>query len=484
VTANSLIGLPKVDKTQTSLFDDYQKIDELKNIRNDYFNATGIEREQLKTEFITQQKKLVDQLIKEHGYMGIAKAELTQQITDWEPFTHNPTSWFDTEWMFGIKDGFDIVISNPPYSELRDLSELDQEKYKHSLYHQFAKGGRLNLFQYFYPFAIDAVKNDGIVCLITQNSILAEDSALNNRKYILDKTQIIKFSSFPERDDTKKRVFEGVKMSVCVGLLKKIPDKRNYIFEIEVWYDKNMSNGHKLSLNTVDILRIFPQKLIFPLSTERSFSLLQKIMQENFDFRLCAKSGEIDMTKFSKKFNYEGEGTRVLTGAQVLKYRITNNPSQGKVCYLNKNQLEEVSSDKQNDILQERIIMQRITGVDSKIRLIMTLIPGSIFCANSTNYISGYNHNDLIYILGVLNSKLINFFYKQTSTNTNITTSEINNIPIPKTDVYKKNEIVKLVNKLLINNKDVQTEEQLNNLIYGIFRLNDDDIKIVEESIR
>jgi len=24
-------------------------------------------------------------------------------------------SWFDPEWMFGVEDGFDIVIGNPPY---------------------------------------------------------------------------------------------------------------------------------------------------------------------------------------------------------------------------------------------------------------------------------------------------------------------------------------------------------------------------------
>jgi len=75
--------------------------------------------------------------------------------------------------------------------------------------------------------------------------------------------------------------------------------------------------------------------------------------------------------------------------------------------------------------------MQRITGVDSRLRLIMTILPENSLCANSTNFIGGLSRNELRYCLAVLNSKLINFYFKLTSTNTNITTSEINAIPIP-----------------------------------------------------
>jgi adenine-specific DNA-methyltransferase len=131
VTANSLITLPKLnDYGQRDFFDDREKINELKYIRDQYFNASGIEREQLKTEFVSQQKKLVDQLIKEHGFMGATKAELTQKLTDWEPFSHKPTSWFEPEWMFGISEGFDIVIANPPYISfgLRGTQKMTTEE--------------------------------------------------------------------------------------------------------------------------------------------------------------------------------------------------------------------------------------------------------------------------------------------------------------------------------------------------------------------
>ena len=69
--------------------------------------------------------------------------------------------------------------------------------------------------------------------------------------------------------------------------------------------------------------------------------------------------------------------------------------------------------------------------------IIATLINGSMYCANSTNYIADDKILSIKYLLGVLNSSLVNFFIKQTSTNTNITAKVLSSIPIavPPNDV-------------------------------------------------
>ena len=39
-----------------------------------------------------------------------------EKIAYWDPYDQNAsTDFFDTEWMFGITDGFDVVVANPPY---------------------------------------------------------------------------------------------------------------------------------------------------------------------------------------------------------------------------------------------------------------------------------------------------------------------------------------------------------------------------------
>jgi methylase of polypeptide subunit release factors len=122
--------------------------------------------------------------------------------------------------MFGVEK-FDIVIGNPPYVQVREVNEQLQKEYRKCKYFEYAKGGRLNLYQFFVPLSLTLAKDSGIICLITQNSILAEDTAINTRKYIFENSVPIEFVSFPERDNKKKRVFEGVKMSVAISVLKK-----------------------------------------------------------------------------------------------------------------------------------------------------------------------------------------------------------------------------------------------------------------------
>jgi len=62
VTANTLLGLPETEERdeliQPELFDNYEKIEELKDVRDQYFSSYGIEREQLKSEFSKTPKRL------------------------------------------------------------------------------------------------------------------------------------------------------------------------------------------------------------------------------------------------------------------------------------------------------------------------------------------------------------------------------------------------------------------------------------------
>ena len=45
---------------------------------------------------------------------------MLKRIAQWDPYDQNATAdWFDPEWMFGITEGFDIVIGNPPYIQLQ-----------------------------------------------------------------------------------------------------------------------------------------------------------------------------------------------------------------------------------------------------------------------------------------------------------------------------------------------------------------------------
>lgn len=284
--------------------------------------------------------------------------------------------------------GFDIIIGNPPYNELRDLDLGMQTALKSSRYYDYAKGGRLNMFQFFYPLAINVAMDNGIVSLITQNSILAEDSALGNRKLFFAQTDILSIDSFPERDNKNLRVFESAKMSVCICTLRRNnhPDICN-IIPINVWHSRYMQDKHELNITVEEIMEMYPEDIIIPISSNEKFTILKEIKKKS-QYHINASAGEIDMTKYKSIFNTIGLGTRVITGAQIQRYYITNTPSQGDVIYIDDSSKPQLSSKRKAEISQPRIVLQRITGVDSKVRIIATLINGSMYCANSTNYIA------------------------------------------------------------------------------------------------
>lgn len=379
--------------------------------------------------------------------------------------------------------GFDIVIGNPPYNEMRDLTEEQQSLYKRSIFYKYAQGGRINMFQFFYPLALHLIKKHGICSFITQNSILAEESAYQNRKLIFDNCKILRVDSFPERDNVKLRVFESAKMSVGILLLEKVIND-NTRFCVHIWKDKYMNQGQLLNIYKGDIKSIFPDELIIPICNDINWSILIK-MKMLSEYSIQAQAGEIDMTKYKTNFSENSSGKqRVITGAQVLRYYLTDFPSQGKVLYLNFNEVK-LSESRIKDYMNERIAMQRITGVDSKIRIIATMIPSFVFCANSTNYISS-NKNDvnLYYLLGIINSKLLNFYFKQTSTNTNVTGKEIAKFPIILSNLILKERIEQLSEAILTrkeSSSDTNSyEHNIDVLVYKLYNLSFNEVKIVD----
>jgi Alw26I/Eco31I/Esp3I family type II restriction m6 adenine DNA methyltransferase len=367
---------------------------------------------------------------------------------------------------------------------LRDLDAELQNLYTKSKFYHYAQGGRNNLFQFFYPLAIDSLKNNGICSLITQNSLLAEDSALSNRKLIFDRCRILKIDSFPERDNVNLRVFASAKMSVCICTIQK-GKMKDYGFTVNIWKDRYMSDSETLKITDSEIRAIYPDDLIIPICSNEKWELLNKINRVK-SYHLTAQAGEIDMTKYKPLFTDNRSLNRVLTGAQVLRYEITDNPSQGKVNYLPLNQIK-LSDARLKAIGDDRIVMQRITGVDSKIRIISTLVQKGVLCANSTNYISKFSNPELPleYILAILNSKLINFYFKQTSTNTNVTGKEVGKLPIVITCQKYTDILISKVKAILAATKAESDnlsllEKEVDLIVYHLYNITYDELLTID----
>lgn len=155
VAANTLIGLNKNDAT---LFDTdaiRAKKEELKIAKHKIFGAKTVRTKRKYRQIVNNLRLEIADMLEDCGAVGNAEA---QQLASWDMFDQNASSpFFDPEWMFDVKDGFDIVIGNPPYVFTRDVKfSLDFKKYVENEYfskinkgvkkNKSKQSGKINLF--------------------------------------------------------------------------------------------------------------------------------------------------------------------------------------------------------------------------------------------------------------------------------------------------------------------------------------------------
>lgn len=209
VAANTLIGIDNQDGQMT--FDNVEiktLESELIDIRHRIFSAkTPRTKRKLRDEDKEAREKMGKLLI-EDGWAS----KTANRLAGWDPYDQNASSpFFDAEWMFGILDGFDVMIGNPPYiKEYTDRTVFngvrDNECYQ----------GKMDLWYLFGCKAIDLLKENGFITFIATNNWVTNEGASKFRNKVLSETVIKKFLDF--RDFM---IFESASIQTMVYLLEK-----------------------------------------------------------------------------------------------------------------------------------------------------------------------------------------------------------------------------------------------------------------------
>ena len=106
-----------------------------------------------------------------------------KKIAEWKPLDQNAPAaeWFDAEYMFGVKDGFDVAIGNPPYIQLQKNDGEMRRKYQDAGFATFASTG--DIYQLFYEKGVSLLTpGAGLLAYITSNSWLKAEYGKNTRR--------------------------------------------------------------------------------------------------------------------------------------------------------------------------------------------------------------------------------------------------------------------------------------------------------------
>ena len=216
LAANTLLGL-RAEQTLTS-----QKTRELERelTRNGERHFHAITRHQ-KQACKEKDEALRAALAAELRDVGMPAAD-AEKIASWARYdTHAVAEWFSPERMFGIRDGFDIVIGNPPYIRHEKIRAL-----KPALQTQFEGffASTADISVYFYKRGEELLRDSGILTYICTNKFMRSGYGKNLRQFLSSEMSLQHLLDFGSVS-----VFDAA-VDACIVLVEKRLPEVNHTF--------------------------------------------------------------------------------------------------------------------------------------------------------------------------------------------------------------------------------------------------------------
>ena len=212
VAANTLLSLDKPLQMGLGQTDKVNRLEqELNENRERHFHATT---RQQKFDCREKDAELREELATELEGAGFSP-DAAGKIAHWNPYDQNAVAdWFDAEYMFGIADGFDMVIGNPPYIQLQKNGGEQGKLYQDAGYQVFASRG--DIYQLFYERGCRLLRpSQGLLAYITSNSWLKAEYGKALRRYFSERHTPLRLL------EMGKDVFENAIVDTSVLLLRE-----------------------------------------------------------------------------------------------------------------------------------------------------------------------------------------------------------------------------------------------------------------------
>ena len=264
VSANSLIAKKKEDR-QLNLFksEEIESIKkELHQIRHLHFSAKSTStKHRLREKDLDLRKKLIELLSDENNFAS----DDAKQLAEWNPYDQNAVSpFFDPEWMFGVNNGFDIVIGNPPYIQLQNNGGELAKLYEGCGYSTFDRKG--DIYCLFYERGWQLLKKDGHLCYITSNKWMRAGYGEKTRDFFANKTNPLLLIDF-----AGVKIFESATVDTNILLFSRSNNQHKTTCAIT-----NKQNKDSVK-NLSDF--VWQQDTICDFSTSDSWVILSPIEQ-------------------------------------------------------------------------------------------------------------------------------------------------------------------------------------------------------------
>ena len=519
VAANTLLGVEK--PAQLSLrnpeIDSKEKV--LEEVRRRHFIARTPRTKDRYRKRDAELRTEISALLKQDGF----PSETTEKIAQWDPYNQNAAAdFFDPEWMFGIVEGFDVVIGNPPYISHDKISKQHKAKIKdyYQSYQPFA-----DVYCYFIEKALELQSKRGILSFITSNSYLRSEYGAPIRSLLRSRNMLLRMLNIED-----SQVFESAIVNVAIIVSRKPTNLSNDScivvnspFSGDSFEDFVKINGFNYPqeyFNSKSWNLAEPKLVELQRKLESSGKTLEQLrtkirlgiatgsnaaflIDEDQKRDLCEKNpvnAEIiqpilrgrDISRYSYTLprqhillakngvNVERDYPDIYEHLESFGDKFKNRGAQGQ----HWTNLRACSF--YDDFKKEKIVWIELSDSGR-----FALCNEEVYLLNSAYFLLTPSGIDSKFLLGVLNSSTIRFYLDLVAETSGMGTSRwINNyvkeFPIPMVAPEQQTEIIKIVNQILeakdahplIDTAELETE--IDRRVYALYNLTLEEIRIIE----
>lgn len=404
-----------------------------------------------------------------------------------------------------MKDGgFDTVIGNPPYILLQDDLRTDDEliyfrksfcgaSYKLDTYHLFIEQG------------IMLCKKGGLQSFITPSNFLTNNHLDKLRKFILKNTQPLEIVVIDGG------VFVGASVDIAIFVfLTRQPAEDSFLLTRTVVENSNFKTTSQNYVFPKRVLddksTLFTAGIVNPVSElwdkiSGKFPKLETIADVNFGKQLRdRKKFTQDVVEVSRQGSIPSTHVACVTGKNIQRYLL----EWSRLACFNDIVAQKGGCWDETKHKAKGKLLTRQIGQYPSFALDMV----GYHCLNTIFMVTLREKAplDSTVLLGVLNSKLLRAlwvgrFYDQRQTFPKVKGTYLKELPIALTDFSNPanksihDKLVQLVDKMLkmqaaksetdkatLQNAITATDNEIDRLVYDLYGLTEDEIKLVEES--
>jgi adenine-specific DNA-methyltransferase len=478
-------------RSEISLNDD--KVKKLRKLTGDLFQMTN-------------QHQLFEMTEKEKADWNKKLQQLTAETqkleAEIEEIKNNKIFENAFEWRFEFPEvlndegdfvGFDVVIGNPPYVNAMELKKSLSEPEYHFYKNNFTTAkGSIDLYIYFFELGYKILRTNYFIHYISPNRFLSASYGLALRELILNKTSLLKIGDY-----SNVKVFKEASTYPITTLFQKVPNNHNLT---SFTFIEEFHPIKYRSYRTEDLFSLNEFILGFVLSEK--YEIVRKIISQSVPLGNCGTINATSTAKEADEFNSlinENAGFKLINTGTIDKFSNTWGNSYlvdkkkkflkpylpKSETALGKNRFELYSNPK---IIFAKIAITPEAFYDEN----------GEYASVNTNCIHNFSNDYLPeYILGWVNSRLFQYLFecffdglKMSGGYLLYSSPNLLNTYIKQASKLEQKRIAVAVRKVIDSKKEVENpqnkdlEAQIDQLVYELYGLTEEEIAIVESATK